>query len=355
MNQIVKNTWPELVKEVMPQFNKIAVREKKVDWQAESQFAIQAIQKNKYLAECVPYTVQNAIINVAAVGLTLNPADGYAYLVPEYNKDLGHKECQLRISFKGLVKVATDTGAIAWVKAEVVKENDTFTYKGINELPEHIMTPFGDRGATVGVYCVAKTNEGEYLVDTISKAEIDQIRACAKFDAVWSQWYDEMAKKAVIKRASKQWPKTTSSDRLHKTIEVINEVEGSNESYLLYTPEQYAEFKRLFEEGDALGFFGFTDTFDGDVYGAMVNASKDEVRAEKGATQRGKDIQELLNKGRNQYSDLRLSIIDLAEDGDLDAVEERFKFAEEHGVKNMIKNSLNDSEKELLKTLKAAA
>lgn len=222
-NELATNpTWADIVHDVMPRFTKIAANDQSVIWEKESQFALQAIGKNPALAKCDPYTVQDAIINVAAVGLTLNPADGYAYLVPESNK------CSLRISFKGLVKAATDTGAIEWVKAEIVKEADKFEYRGPCELPVHNMNPFGERGATMGVYCIAKTNGGEFLVDVMARDEIDKIKDCAKTKNVWNNWPDEMAKKAIIKRASKQWPKTDKSGSFHKAIEVTNDAEGAD-------------------------------------------------------------------------------------------------------------------------------
>jgi len=236
----------------MPQFRRIADTHKLVRWEEESQFALQALQKNSTLAGCNAESIQNAIINVAAVGLTLNPADGYAYLVPEYSKALKGNECQLRISFKGLIKAATDTGAVKWVRAEVVKENDTFTYNGVDEKPTHQMQPFGDRGKPVGVYCVAKVSDTEFLTDVMAWDEVMKIKACAKTQAVWSQWPEEMAKKAVIKRAAKQWPKTIASGVLHKTIEVINESEGGTDPFLEL--EAIAdEILRLINEGDSLG------------------------------------------------------------------------------------------------------
>jgi recombinational DNA repair protein RecT len=63
----------------------------------------------------------------------------------------------------------------------------------------------------------------------MSAAEIKTIRAAAKQDGVWSKWPEEMAKKAIIKRASKQWPKTDREDRLDKAVAVLNEYEGSQE------------------------------------------------------------------------------------------------------------------------------
>lgn len=218
---------PQVIATAMSDFNNIAQKEKTVVWAEESQFALQALQSNQMLAKCAQHTIQNAIVNVAAVGLTLNPADGYAYLVPEYNKQTKANECCLRISFKGLIKLATDTGSIKWVKAEIVREADKFEYNGPCQMPIHKMNPFMERGKVVGVYCVAKTFEGDYLVDVMDQTEVDKIRACAKTAYVWNQWPEEMAKKAIIKRAQKQWPKTQQSRRLHQAVEILNESEGS--------------------------------------------------------------------------------------------------------------------------------
>ena len=224
-------TWPQIVETMQPKFNEIACKNNLVRWAEESQFAIQSIQKNNKLASCQVHTVQNAIINVAAVGLTLNPALGYAYLVPEGVKQGNQyvQECMLRVSFKGLLKIATDSGSIKWAKAEVVKENDQFTYRGPCEMPMHEMQPFSDRGKTVGAYCVAKTHDDDYLVDIMGADEIQKIKSAAKTDYVWKAWPDEMTKKAIIKRASKQWPKTDREDRFDLAVAAVNELEGSED------------------------------------------------------------------------------------------------------------------------------
>lgn len=245
-------TWPQLIEQVAPKFNQIATAQNLVTWAEESQFAIQAIQKNEKLSQCMPHTVQNAVINVAAVGLTLNPALGYAYLVPESEKvkdgtgrEVWVQNCSLRVSFKGLLKIATDSGSILWAKAEIVKAKDTFKYRGPCELPSHEMDAFGDRGETVGAYCIAKTHQGDVLVDVMSAAEIAKIRGAAKQDGVWSKWPDEMAKKAILKRASKQWPKTDRDDRLDRAIAVVNEYEGSEDirQERDITPKQEQKFE----------------------------------------------------------------------------------------------------------------
>ena len=222
-NQLTVN---QCIDQAQSKFNTIAVANNDlVKWEEEKQFAIQVLQGNQYLAKCVPHTIQNAIVNVASIGLTLNPARGYAYLVPEYSKGNGGQECQLRISFKGLMKIATDSGQIDRIKADVVKQNDKFLFNGAWALPDHQMSPFGDRGEPIGVYCVAFLSNGGHITDVMSWEEVNKIKACAKTQQVWEKWPEEMAKKAIIKRASKQWPNTEL--RLDTAIEMLNEAEGS--------------------------------------------------------------------------------------------------------------------------------
>lgn len=216
-------TWPMVIDQVAPKFNEIANQQKHVTWAEESQFALQAIQKNDSLAKCHIHTIHNAVINVAAVGLTLNPALGYAYLVPEGG------ECNLKVSFKGLLKIATDSGSILWAKAEIVKDTDEFEYLGICTAPIHKMNPFKARGETIGAYCVAKTHQGDFLVDYMDMENINKVKNAAKSKNVWNAWPDEMIKKAMIKRASKQWPKTDRDDRLERAVAIVNEYEGSEE------------------------------------------------------------------------------------------------------------------------------
>lgn len=214
-----------------------------VEFAREQTFAIQQIEKNDHSLKVAQNNKQSllmAMANVANVGLSLNPATKYAYLVPRDNA------IHLDISYIGLIKIATDTGAIKWAKAEIVKENDKFTYKGINELPEHEMNPFGDRGAVIGVYCVAKTVDGDYLTDTMSLQEINEVRATSKAQrsqySPWNTFFTEMCKKTIIKRASKTWPKTETMERLDRAIHVINEHEGLQDE----KPSE-SQYKEIFD------------------------------------------------------------------------------------------------------------
>jgi len=224
-----------------------------LDFNVERIFAMQALMKTDYamkVANANPRSVRLAMLNLAATGLTLNPANAYAYLVPRDN------EIKLDISYKGLIKIATDAGSICWGKADVVFANDTFTYRGPAKEPDHTANVFSkDRGEMVGVYCIARTRDGDTLTDFMDLAEIHKIRAKSDLYALkkkgpWVEWEGQMVKKAMIKRASKTWPYTDRSERLFKAIEMANEAEGG----YTFEGERTQGFKALPTDGVGEGF-----------------------------------------------------------------------------------------------------
>lgn len=218
-----------------------AINTYQVNFKRESHFALQILKSNDFLlktAKTKPESLEAALMNIAAIGITLNPAQKEAYLVPR-----GSQVC-LDISYMGLVKLATDTGSVSWVQAEIVREKDTFKYLGVGKMPFHEFNPFGERGEMVGVYCVAKLHTGEFLTTPMSKAEVEDIRnksSQASKTGPWVTFFEEMSKKTVIKRASKLWPK---SERIQKAVSILNEHEGiefNNNSKEAFTPEASEE------------------------------------------------------------------------------------------------------------------
>lgn len=210
----------EFVKQQEPLFVG-AVTDQSVTWAKESQFAIQYFQRNDYLAKTAlsnPTSAQNAIINVAAIGITLNPASKLAYLVPRDGM-----VC-LDISYMGLLHLAQSTGSIRWGQCKLVYSNDTYESNGLDTAPTHKYNAFGDRGDVVGGYCTVKTADGDYLTEEMSVAEIKATEATSKAkNGPWKNFWEEMARKTIVKRASKYWPR---AERLDNAIHVINEDEG---------------------------------------------------------------------------------------------------------------------------------
>lgn len=204
--------------------------DKSLNFEREAEFAIQTIQGNDYsmgIAVKNRQSVVNAVTNIAAIGISLNPAKKQAYLVPRDGKIC------LDISYIGLMDLAMATGAIRWAQAELVYSGDSFALNGFDKPPSHSYNPFGKgRGDVVGVYVVVKTADGDYLTETMS---IDEVNAIRDRSSAWKAWIGkqkscpwvtdpgEMAKKTCVKRAYKFWPKT---DRLEQAIHYLNTESG---------------------------------------------------------------------------------------------------------------------------------
>lgn len=218
-----------------------------IKWEREQQFCIQAIQNSEYLAKLAtsnPASFQNAIINVANIGISLNPAAKLAYLVPRDNK-----VC-LDVSYMGLLHIATTEGSIGWGQAKLVRANDTYVNQGLTKEPKHEYSAFGDRGAVVGVYCTVKLPTGDYMTEEMDFAELMKVRDSSKAKSgPWKTWPEEMMRKSVVKRASKYWPKPQQS-RLDRAIDMLNtdNGEGLEEKDITgATEDQILEFMQVLD------------------------------------------------------------------------------------------------------------
>lgn len=206
-------------------FEAVAV-DRSINFEREAGFAIQILGNSEYalgIAMSNKQSVIDAVTNISAIGISLNPAKKQAYLVPR-----DRKIC-LDISYMGLLDLAIASGSIMWGQAELVYSSDDFRLNGFDRPPTHERAPFAkDRGEMVGVYVVAKTHSGDYLTTTMTVDEVNDIR---NRSSAWKAWVEkkkscpwvtdpgEMSKKTVIKRAYKTWPKT---DRLDKAIHFLN-------------------------------------------------------------------------------------------------------------------------------------
>ncbi len=204
-----------------------------LDFEQEQIFATQALMSNDYLlklAKSNPTSLKLAMYNVAALGLSLNPNMGLAYLIPR-------KGCiTVDISYRGLVAIGVEAGAIKWSKAELVYQNDVFTYRGPADKPLHECNPFDkERGDVIGGYCVAELVTGGYLIEAMSKNDMDHIKqsseAFQKGYGPWIEWESQMQLKSVVKRAYKWWPKSTP--RMAQALKVLNEENGEGLAVLV--------------------------------------------------------------------------------------------------------------------------
>lgn len=209
-----------------------------VTWEKESMFAMQALASNTLLQKCDPHSIRDSIINVASIGLSLNPALKHCALIPRYNGNTKQYDCHCDPMYQGLIAIATDGGAVVSIRADVVRDKDRedrrFWYRsGSDPHLHHEPDPFmkeEQRGEVIGAYCIAEIQGSQFPhITFMSIEEIENVRDKselwkAKKKGPWKDWFVEMAKKTVIKRAQKTWPKGTG--RLEKAVQLAHIADG---------------------------------------------------------------------------------------------------------------------------------
>lgn len=223
----------QMVSAIKPECVQLINSHGDTNFQAESNYAIQLLYGNDFalrVAQQNPVSVQNALRNASAIGISLNPANKHAYLVPR--KAGGNYGICLDISYMGLLHLAMSTGSIEWGQAKLVYASDNYVNNGIDKSPTHNYQAFGDRGQIIGAYCTVRTSTGAYLTEEMSVEQLNDVRArseafkggkSGKPSGPWVTDYEEMCRKTVVKRASKYWPKV---DRLDDAIHHLNEDAG---------------------------------------------------------------------------------------------------------------------------------
>lgn len=160
----------------------------------------------------------NAAIQCATDGLV--PDGREAALVIFNTKDRKTQAWVKAVAYipmvHGIRKKMRNTGEVASAEAHCVFQNDAFDYAlGDESYITHKPT-LGDRGAMIGAYAIIKLVNGEVLREVMSRAEIEKVRAVSKSkdSGPWVSWFDEQARKTVLKRCSKAAPMSSDLERL---------------------------------------------------------------------------------------------------------------------------------------------
>lgn len=200
--------------------------------------ALSAASRTPLLLQCTPESILLAVMQCAQLGLEPNTPLGLAYLVPyKNNRKVENQwittyEAQFIPGYRGLVKLAHQSGEITTVRSRVVREGDVFEVElGSDERLVHRPNLALDEGATlnqlVAVYAVAQFKNGATQFEVMSKAQVDGIRTRSKAseNGPWSTDYEEMARKTVLRRLCKSLPLSTE---LSSALEAQARAEGGD-------------------------------------------------------------------------------------------------------------------------------
>lgn len=144
--------------------------------------------------------------------------DGVEATIQTYNtkvKDANGREVWIKKAtylpmIRGIVNRVERSGKIKPFHAEVVYDGEAFTLdlSHGDRRPSHTFDPMrrGTDDKIVGAYSVARYSDGVVDCEVMPRAEIDKVMAVAKTKNVWTGWYSEKAKVAVMKRHAKRLP-----------------------------------------------------------------------------------------------------------------------------------------------------
>ena len=161
---------------------------------------ITAINQNPDLARLDRRSLFTSLVKCAQDGLM--PDGREAALVKFGDK------AQYLPMVAGIIKRMRNSAELASISAHVVYERDEFEYVLGDE--ERIMhkPAIGERGKPVGAYAIAKLKTGETQREFMSVDQIEAVRKVSRAanNGPWVAWWDQMARKSVIKRLAKFLP-----------------------------------------------------------------------------------------------------------------------------------------------------
>ena len=194
-----------------------------------------ALMNEPKLLECNPREVFREVAKIASLGLVIDAQLGECYLIVGYGKD-GPKP-QIRVGYRGLIKLARQSGEVAAIYAHEVCEADYIECElGTDKRLVHRPDLFGERGAVRGYYAVIKYKDGDTDFEPMSIQQIHAIRdksdgykafkAGKIKDTPWNSGEGEMSKKTTIRRLMKRSP---MSPDLAKAVRIEDEAEFPHE------------------------------------------------------------------------------------------------------------------------------
>lgn len=164
--------------------------------------AMTEIRQSPNLMKCKPESLLGAIMKATGLGLEVGSSIGESYLVPYKT------EATFIIGYKGLIKLALQSGSVKSIQAHCVYENDEFEYQlGLHEILNH-KPALSNRGKLLAVYGIAHLTNGGTQFEVMSVEDVEAIRqgSPGRNSDAWKGHFSEMARKTVVRRLCKFLP-----------------------------------------------------------------------------------------------------------------------------------------------------
>lgn len=193
-----------------------------------------AMNQNPDLLLCDRRSLLNACVRAAQDGLMPDGREGALVIfnttVKVENETGGVQERRIKgvqwmPMVYGIIKKMRNSGELASIVSHEVYERDEFRYRlGDDESIEHVPYLGGDEpGKMIAVYAIAKLKDGTIQREVMTRAQVEKVRAVSRAggNGPWVSWYEEMARKSVVRRLSKYLPMSTEIEDLLRRDDAI--------------------------------------------------------------------------------------------------------------------------------------
>lgn len=196
----------ESLDKMLPEIKKAV--SKQMDPDRFARIALSLYNSNHEFWEADTTTFLNALMQSAQCGLEPNTVLGEAYIIPYKNKKLGKVEVNFQVGYKGILKMAFNTGEYEAIYAHEIRKGDEFKYcYGLNKNLIHVPKDIPSEEIT-HYYGVYKLKNGGFDFVVWSKERVEQhardfsknyiYNGAINKNSVWYKNFDSMAKKTVL-------------------------------------------------------------------------------------------------------------------------------------------------------------
>jgi recombination protein RecT len=173
--------------------------------------------KNPKLKDCSVISVLQSISKSVELGLQVGNILGHCYIIPFNNR--GGLEASFMLGYKGMIALAARSGV--QIETKIVYDVDHFivvcgTERKIEHIPK--MCSEKETKKIIGVYAVARINDKIVHYEVMDLYDINKSRSQSKSredsSSPWVKFFDEMAKKTVIRKMFNYLPINPSTQEM---------------------------------------------------------------------------------------------------------------------------------------------
>lgn len=183
-----------------------------------SRIALSLFNGNPVFWEADTTSFLSALMQSAQCGLEPNTVLGEAYVIPYKNTSKGIVEINFQVGYKGILKMAFNTGEYEAIYAHEVRTGDEFSYEyGLNKSLIHKPADVPSEEIS-HYYAVYKLKNGGFDFVVWSRERVEKhakefsknytYKGSVNKNSVWFKNFDSMAKKTVLIDVLKFAPKS---------------------------------------------------------------------------------------------------------------------------------------------------